>query len=244
MSKKNSIAFLLIHGFTGTHYEMEPLAKHLRGKGIYVENIILPGHETSIEDLANKKWSDLTSYAQEQLDILKKNYDKVYVCGLSLGGAITLYLGADNHDIAGIIPLAAPVLSPDWRMGLLSFFKFIHIFYPIHKNEEKGWEDMKSLETHKSYGGYPLKFISQLSKLIKINRKRLSEIQVPILIVSSKNDPAIKLRHAEKIYNSVSSRDKEIVQINRGGHVIPKDAGRKQLFEEIDNWLEKRKEEM
>ena len=48
------------------------------------------------------------------------------------------------------------------------------------------------------------------------------------------------VEHAEKIYSSVSSMNKEIIQIQRGGHVIPKDAGRKQLFEEIDKWLAKR----
>ncbi|MCE7742945.1 MAG: alpha/beta fold hydrolase [Candidatus Heimdallarchaeota archaeon] len=240
MSKEERTAFLLIHGFTGTHYEMEPLAKHLRNKEIYVENIVLPGHETSVEDLKDRKWYELTNYAQEQLNILKQNFESVYVCGLSLGGAITLHLGANNPDIEGIIALAAPAFSPDWRMWLLAYLPFVHLLYPFHGNEEKGWEDNDSLKTHQSYGVYPIKTVSQLFKLFKINKKKMQDIEIPILIVYSKNDPTISLKHAEKIYYSVSSKDKKILQIQRGGHVIPKDAGRKQLFEEIDVWLEER----
>lgn len=243
MTKENKTAFLLIHGFTGTHFEMVPLEKHLKKQGYIVNNIILPGHETSLEDLKDRKWSELTDFAQEQLDILKEKYENVFVCGLSLGGAITLYLGSKNSDINGIIPLAAPAFSPDWRMYLLAYIPFVHVFYPYHKGEEKGWEDLKSLETHKSYGAFPVKFISQLSKLFKINKKAMVDITIPILIVYAKNDPTISLKHAEKIFNTVSSKDKEIVQISKGGHVIPKDAGRKQLFQEIDKWLEKRVEE-
>ena len=51
MSKHNIPAFLLIHGFTGTHYEMDPLADFLNKKNFHVKNIILPGHETTLEDL-------------------------------------------------------------------------------------------------------------------------------------------------------------------------------------------------
>ncbi|MHA1198434.1 MAG: alpha/beta hydrolase [Candidatus Heimdallarchaeaceae archaeon] len=240
MSKEEKTAFLLIHGFTGTHYEMEPLAKYLRNKGIHAENIVLPGHETSVEDLKDRKWHELTDYAQEQLDILKQNFKSVYICGLSLGGAITLYLGANNPDIGGIIPLAAPAFSPDWRMVLLTYLPFVHLVYPYHGNEEKGWEDNDSLKTHQSYGTYPIKTTSQLFKLFKINKKKMRDIEVPILIAHAKNDPTISFEHAEKIYSSVSSMNKEIIQIQRGGHVIPKDAGRKQLFEEIDKWLAKR----
>jgi carboxylesterase len=232
-----STAFLLIHGFTGTHYEMEPLAKHLRKSEFHVENIVLPGHETTVQDLADKKWKELTDYAQQHLDTLKKNHERVYVVGLSMGGAITLYLGANNSDLAGIIPLAAPVFSPDWRMVFLAYIPFLHLLYPVHGNEEKGWEDMEELKSHQSYGSYPIKFIGQLYQLIRTSRKKLKEITVPTLIVYSKNDPSIPLKHAKKIYDDIKSERKKIVQIMKGGHVIPKDAGRHQLFEEIDSWI-------
>lgn len=240
MSDISSVSFLLIHGFTGTHFEMEPLATYLREQHYFVENITLPGHEASLEDLNETNWTEWIDYAQAKLNELKAVFEKVYVCGLSMGAAITLVLGARNSDLAGIIPMAAPYKSPDWRMYFIVAFPFLGLIYPKHKTREKGWADLESLSTHKSYGYYPIRSIKQLYKLLREVKKSISKIEVPILVIQSKKDPSVPSKHAEYIYNKVNSTDKTLVWIDKGGHVIPKDAGRYQLFEEIKNWMKKR----
>jgi len=240
MSDISSVSFLLIHGFTGTHFEMEPLAEFLEKQGYEIENITLPGHETSIEELNETKWTEWINYAQTHLDILKEKYERVYVCGLSMGAAITLVLGARNHDLAGIIPMAAPYKTPDWRMHLVVAIPFLGLIYPKHKTKEKGWKDLESLSTHKSYGYYPIRSIKQLYKLLKEVKRSVPKIEVPILVIQSKKDPDVPSDHAEYIFNMVKSTDKTLVWIDKGGHVIPKDAGRYQLFEEIKEWMKKR----
>ncbi len=234
-------AFLLIHGFTGTHYEMIPLEKFLVSKGYYVNNVTLPGHETTIENMAKTKWEEWTIHAQNQLEGLCKKFSKVFIGGLSMGGAITLYLGANNPDIAGIITMAAPYKPVDWRMLLLRILP-IHIFIKYRINKEIGWEDQDSLKSHKSYGKYPFKSIAELHKLLVKVKKLISKITVPILVVQSHNDPSIPAQFPSWIYDNVSSSVKELVWIEKGGHVIPKDAGRFQLFEIIEKWLENKKE--
>jgi len=59
MPDRKRIGFLLVHGFTGSHYEMEPLEVFFNQKGHEVNNIILPGHETSQEALADSEWATL-----------------------------------------------------------------------------------------------------------------------------------------------------------------------------------------
>jgi carboxylesterase len=239
MSSRTNIGFLLIHGFTGTHHEMQPLADFLTKEGYSVKNITLPGHETSEEDLITKKWKDFTDYAQKKLDKIKEKYEKVFVCGLSMGGAISLYLGATNPDIDGIIPMAAVCKPPDRRMYFLAL-PYVHLIYPKYRSTESGWEDLEALETHKSYENYPIKSVSQLFWMIREVKKLTKEIEVPILVVYSKKDLSVPKKQAEWIFNNVQSEDKEIAEITKGGHVIPKDAGRFQLFEAIKKWLEKR----
>jgi carboxylesterase len=240
MSTDAKICFMLIHGFTGTHYEMNPLVEFLEQQGYSTENITLPGHETSIDDLNKTKWFEWIDYAQSKLDKLKNEFESVYVCGLSMGGAITLLLGARNSDLAGIIPLAAPYKVPDWRMYFIVGVPFLGLIYPKHKNEETGWEDEEALATHKSYGYYPIQAIKQLYKLLKEVRRSIQDIEVPIMVVNSKNDPGIPLKFADDIIKEVKSEDKTLILIDKGGHVIPKDSGRFQLFDEIKKWMEKR----
>ena len=231
------VGFLLIHGFTGTHFEMNPLAEFLEDKGFTVVNIILPGHETSEEDLALKNWKDWINHAQSELELLKKEHSKVFVSGLSMGGIITLCIGAKNPDLTGIIPMAAPIRPPDWRMYLFRIFPFAHYFYPKHRSVESGWEDLETLETHVSYEYYPTKSVKQLYKLIKEGKRLTPLIEVPILVVHSKKDLSVPSSHAKWIIDNVASEDKEIECILKGGHVIPKDAGKHQLFEAIDKWV-------
>jgi carboxylesterase len=239
MTSNEQIGFLLIHGFTGTHYEMIPLQEFLEKKGFTVSNITLPGHETTEEDLITKKWTEFVEYSQIELDQLKDKCEKVFVAGLSMGGAITLLLGARNQDLAGIITLAAVYRPPDWRMHLM-VIPFVHKIYPKHRNKESGWEDLEALTTHRSYDYYPIKSVAELYKLLHEVKKQVENIQIPILIISAKKDLSVPQKHAKLIYKKVNSKDKERVLIEKGGHVIPKDAGRHQMLEAVDEWLKKR----
>ena len=240
MNNYSNVGFLLIHGFTGTHFEMEPLEEFLKEKGFSVLNTVLPGHETTEKDLASKKWKDWLNHAQSEVVQLKKEFSKVFVAGLSMGGIITLCLGAKNPDLAGIIPMAAPIRPPDWRMYLFRIFPFAHYFYPKHRSVESGWEDLEALETHVSYEHYPTKSVKQLYSLIKEVKKLTPLIKVPILVVNSKKDLSVPSNHAKWIIDNVASKDKELESISKGGHVIPKDLGRHQLFEAVDKWISKR----
>jgi len=229
--------FLLIHGFTGTHYEMEPLEDFLLKKGFIVDNITLPGHETSEDDLINTNWKDWVNHAQLRLDYLKKECQKVYVCGLSLGGAITLYLGARNPDLAGIIPMAAVYKTPDWRLYLLAFIPIAHLLYPRHQSKETGWDDLEALENHKCYENYPTRSVLDVYKLLRAVKKSVPDIKIPTLVIQGKKDPSVPSSFPKWIYKNISSKSKKLVWIEKGGHVIPEDAGRFQLFEEIDKWV-------
>ncbi|MCE7738270.1 MAG: hypothetical protein KAU62_02590 [Candidatus Heimdallarchaeota archaeon] len=77
MSEITTISFLLIHGFTGAHFEMKPLAEFLEKQGYAVENITLSGHETTIKELNKNNWTDWINYAQTKLNSLKEKYERL-----------------------------------------------------------------------------------------------------------------------------------------------------------------------
>ncbi|MHA1303743.1 MAG: alpha/beta hydrolase [Candidatus Heimdallarchaeaceae archaeon] len=239
MSQKK-VGFLLIHGFTGTHYELEPLAEFLRKQGYVVENITLPGHETTPEDHLNTKWTEILDYAQQELDKLKTSCETVFVSGLSMGGAITLYLGAKNPSLAGIIPMSAPYKIPDWRFTFLKLFPFLFILMPWQYNDNSEIEDPKVKEIHRCYERYRTRSVLWLNKLLKEARNLLPVIKVPTLILHSVNDPSVPQKHAKYIFNKIKARDKELIWIEKGGHIIPEDYGKEQAFSVINSWVEER----
>ncbi len=238
MSDNAKTGFLLIHGFTGSHHEVLPLEQFFTKKGYVVDNITLPGHETTPEAHADIIWTEYIDFAQKRLNKMKTICSRCYVCGLSMGGAITHILGAKNPDLAGIIPMASPCGVPDWRISLLRILPFIQYFLKWHDNTSSGWEDLEAMKRHThKYTRFHTRSVIQLDMLLQEMKRLLPVINVPVLILHSKKDQSVPWQHSEKILKLLKTDNKSIVWITRGGHIIPEDAGKEQMFKAIDNWL-------
>src|SRR2546428_9012211 len=55
---------LVLHGFTGSPQSMRGLAKAFAAAGFAVELPLLPGHGTTIEDMATTGWDDWSGTAE------------------------------------------------------------------------------------------------------------------------------------------------------------------------------------
>ena len=102
---------LVIHGFTGNPGSMRGLSQAFAAAGYHVEMPLLPGHGTVVEDLVPMRWADWVAAVEDAYQTLAGRTDKVVVAGLSLGGALTLQVGANHPDVAGLVcvnPAAQP----------------------------------------------------------------------------------------------------------------------------------------
>jgi carboxylesterase len=109
---------LVIHGFTGNPGSMRGVAEALHAAGFHVEMPLLPGHGTSVDDMLETGWADWSAAAEAAYQHLAARVDRVVVVGLSMGGALTLRLGADHPATAGLVcinpatqPLAAEIVE-------------------------------------------------------------------------------------------------------------------------------------
>ena len=82
----------MIHGFTGSTQSMLPYGEALAARGYTVMGPRLPGHGTTVEDMALRKYTEWTGEAERALQELRGKCERVFVTGLSMGGTITLYL--------------------------------------------------------------------------------------------------------------------------------------------------------
>ena len=85
---------LIIHGYTGGPYEVEPLATYLNEQTDWdIVVPTLPGHGEmlALEDVSHKTWLQA---AEDALEKLKEKYEEVYIIGFSMGGMIAAYLAA------------------------------------------------------------------------------------------------------------------------------------------------------
>ena len=103
---------LVLHGFTGNPSSMRELAEAFARAGFHVELPRLAGHGTAVADMIPTRWADWSGDAERALGALMSRCSKVVVAGLSMGGALTLWLASRHPDLAGIVcinPAAQPL---------------------------------------------------------------------------------------------------------------------------------------
>ena len=94
---------LVLHGFTGSPHSMRPLAEAFAAAGFTVELPRLPGHGTTVEDMAGYRFDDWAAAAEAAYADLAARCGQVVVAGLSMGGTLALRLAADHPEIAGAV---------------------------------------------------------------------------------------------------------------------------------------------
>ena len=209
---------------------MEPIGHYLQEKGYIWKILQLPGHGTTPEDLKKKKWTDWTEYVLREVDASLKEYNNnVIMIGLSLGGALTLYILENRPDIKAGVCLATPDNFITWYQRILLKLPFIQFF--LNKEKEKiDIFDPETKKIHKSYDHFYPDSIQELAKIITNVRTNLTKVNQPILIIQSKKDQIVNYKNANHIYNTISSTEKELLFVDKSSHVLTRDYDRDLVF--------------
>ena len=213
------IGVLLIHGFTGSPASMTPWGKALSEHGWTIRVPRLPGHGSRWQDMNLTTWEDWYAEAERNLRELHGTCDQVFVCGLSMGGSLTLRL-AEKHgsDIAGIVLVNPAVHSerPD-RHLLPVISKFLKAFPGISNDIAQPGQD------EIAYGKIPLKAAHSLSQLWKLIKSDIAQVTQPVILFRSLQDHVVEASNAQWILEHVSSADKEEVLLENSFHVATLD---------------------
>lgn len=211
--KGSNIGILLIHGFTGAPGSMKKIGEALSNDGYTVSGIRLPGHGTHITDMEKASWQDWLDAARNGALNLSKKCDKIFVCGLSMGGLLTLIL-ASELPINGAIPIAAAIDITD------KYAKYAFIMKYFVRYRGSSVQDKKDSPYIINYGCTPVRKVPDLLKLKKIAKMRLNEIKCPLLIVQGELDDTVPKSSAELIYKgAINTNEKEILYLPNSPHV-------------------------
>ena len=100
---------LLLHGLTGTPFEVRPVADRLARNGVRCLAPVLAGHE-SPEALARTSWLDWVGGARDALASLGETR-RTLVVGSSMGALVACTLAAENPGRVDGVALLAPALE-------------------------------------------------------------------------------------------------------------------------------------
>ncbi|MDX1377895.1 MAG: alpha/beta fold hydrolase [Anaerolineales bacterium] len=225
-------ACLLIHGFTGTPKEMRWMGEYLHDQGYTCLGVRLAGHATDPKDMIRSRYPDWMNSVEDGYHILRDMSDDIFFVGLSMGGVLSLLIST-KLDVWGIVSMSTPYKLPDDPR--LPFVKVISKIKPyMPKSDEApgtGWFDQEAWKDHISYPQNPVRSVGELNKLLAEMRAALPKVDVPVLLMHSKDDAYVLSENMEQIFADLkNTSDKTKFYVTGSGHVLPRDAARQQVF--------------
>jgi carboxylesterase len=182
------IGALVLHGFTGTPQGVRDWAVSLADAGLTVTVPRLPGHGTRWQDMNRTRWTDWYTEAERAFDELRHCCAAVFVCGLSMGGTLTLRLAEQrSSEIAGAIVVNASLATERKDAKLLPFLRHFVPALPGIANDIA-----KPGVTELAYTKIPLQAAYSLSQLWALTRADLASITCPVLSFRSETDHVVE----------------------------------------------------
>ena len=231
---KKRVGILLVHGFTGSPASMRPWAEYLNQLGYTVAVPLLPGHGTRPEDLNAVKWQEWPAKVESELNALLQSCEKVFICGLSMGGGTTLNVATRySNQLAGII-LVNPMIHVKFVPHQLAWF-----ISRFQKMRDSVGDDIKRPGiTEWGYDSLPAVGVYQLLKMLSYTRKRLQDVTAPLQLFHSVDDHTLPVSNTEIIMAGVNSREKNRIELVNSYHVATLDYDQEIIFENSKIFIE------
>lgn len=188
-------AVLLIHGFSATPWEVRPLAADLAERGFASLAVRLPGHGTTPEDLAGRRWEEWLETVIHGFDLLAAHFPRVYGAGLSTGSLLLLALARQRH------PAGAILLSPYLRLRhrLAPFVGWLcHL--KLYQHRQLTGEDALHY-----YARRPLAGVYQINRLLHEIKPLLGRIDLPVLAIHGEGDRTIDIDSGRRLVDRLGS---------------------------------------
>lgn len=231
----NRVGCLLIHGFTGTPYEMRELGQRLSAQGYTVAGPVLAGHATCLADMAETRWTDWYASITTAYDRLCNQCESVFAIGLSLGGLLALHLAA-HEPVKGVVAISTPFRVDNPLIGPLRAVPFLTKFIPyLRKNpKDDDTRDPEVRRKHPAYDSNPTRCAASLIlDLIPHVEKELGKIRAPALLMQSRDDRTIAPDSVDRFNERIGSAERRIVWLKNSGHLVLEDYAKDQAFAEI-----------
>ncbi|MBF0537725.1 MAG: alpha/beta fold hydrolase [Nitrospirae bacterium] len=243
-------AVLLIHGLTGSPFELKPLARRLHKDGFTVKAPCLAGHGSSISELRTTTWHDWYTTVHTTFLQLKRDYRSVSVSGLCMGALLALFLSyKESAAVSSISVLSTTLFYDGWSLPWyrfllpISYYPPIKYFYSYEERTPYGIKDermrrhieiaIKEKKDSLAYSHFPSKNLHELFKLIRTVKKVLYKIPTPTLILHALDDDIASTKNADYIERNIGASTVRKVLIEDTYHMLTLDRQKDLVAQEI-----------
>ncbi len=208
----------MIHGFTSTVESMRPVAEAVADAGYEVELPLLPGHGTHWQDLAATPAEAILDAVSEAYDRLSARCDVIVPVGLSMGGALALWIAAQKEAAGCVVINPGLRLTPGTGLLTRALWRFKPTIPAI------AGDIAKPEVVEEAYPLTPLRAVGELNRIFARARAELpilSDRGTPVLLLRSPIDNIVGSASSTLLKRRVP-QTREVI-LRRSRHVAPLD---------------------
>lgn len=227
-------AVFFIHGFSDSLCRVNGFAEFLASQGITTKGALLPGHCKTAEDLAKTTPDDWYQEVEHGIIALSKEKKEVYAVGISFGGNLALKFDAEHPGVlSGIVCIESPTKIRNQYLTRVAI-PFAQAF-GMKYWDKKYLKRLKHPEKEAVFKQgvlekMPLINIQQVIDFLENRQKFLNKVKCDVLIIQSQQRGYVSRTSAQKIYDSVGSKRKEIYWIKNIYHAFLSEASKRKVF--------------
>lgn len=232
-------AALLLHGLTGTPFELRPVADRLARAGVRCLAPVLPGHE-SPEALARSTWHDWLRGARAALSALG-DARRTLVVGSSMGALAACALAAENPGKVDGLALLAPALElqPAGRFaGWLARNTPVDRLFPqIPKRGGSDVGDPAMRAANPCMDSVPFHAVGELLAFQAHVDALLPRVRCPALVVAGAMDGTVTVAGARRMAGRLGGGARFVV-LPQSRHLVAVDRERDRVAADVAAFLE------
>lgn len=238
----SDVSALLLHGLTGTPYEMRYLGRQLAARGIRTLGVKLAGHAGTPTELGASNHRNWYESVVRGFERLREFHDPIVVVGLSMGAVLAARLAADQGDeIVGLVMLAPAffLTTRAWTMTRI-IRHFGRWPYNVYLQNTNGSDihDAAARRIHPTMTLMPLSAPLNLYDLSSIVRPMLAKIRQPTLAIHSRQDHTIPFSTLAWLMSRLQCDDKRAIELEDSYHVITVDCEKERIAAEVIRFIE------
>lgn len=247
----DSHAVLLLHGLSSSPLELRYLARYLQKEGFTVCAPVIEGYSAGSPLQIMERWVE---GAVREYDALAARYERVSVCGLSMGGALALRLIRERPSAQSLVLLSLTLSYDGWAIPWYRFVLDLAYYTPLRhrwsyreaepfglRNEALRSKIARAMQRNAFSEVGPstisLPALHEALRLARSARKELGSIENDALIIHAIDDETSNPRNPRYVIDHLGSAFLRTVWLDDSYHMITSDNEREIVARETALFL-------
>jgi len=203
----NKASVLVMHGFTGTPFDVMPLANELHAKGFEVHVPLLTGHHAGVDALNNTRAEDWIGDADNSWRALPRNKPRI-VAGFSMGGLLACLLAQKYPRDVDALLLLAPAFHLRLDGAVVGFaarhglWRILKSFPKSERGGDVGDENMR--RQNPTGTEVPVKGLKEFERLRLKTLAEVTELGAPVWSAFGGRDHVINAKKCARVVHRIS----------------------------------------